>query len=147
MISERLLNPKTEVLSNKAASTRLRHITTCAYCGLDGTQWRGPDGECWHIDHVYPRSKGGLSVASNLVRACAFCNSSKGANYGTEWHPRRTALTAALQEWDYRDRSAYAWNDAAHIAWLEQSLEEHRIALDALRQKIALERLFRNEKQ
>jgi hypothetical protein len=136
--------PNTEILSNNAAKTRLYHVSSCAYCGLDGTSTHGPDGEYWHIDHVYPRSKGGLSVASNLVKACAFCNSSKGANYGAEWQPRRSAITAALEPWDWKNKTGHGQLIEHRLAFLEQSLEEHRIALDNLRQKIRIDILLRS---
>jgi hypothetical protein len=42
---------------------------TCHYCGIR----RGLT-----VDHVVPASKGGPSVASNLVTACRICNIRKG---------------------------------------------------------------------
>ena len=41
----------------------------CRYCG----------GEADSADHVFPRSRGGLTVERNLVAACRSCNSRKGA--------------------------------------------------------------------
>lgn len=42
----------------------------CPYCGLAlGTR---P-----HLDHIYPVSKGGLSITENLIWCCAKCNSEK----------------------------------------------------------------------
>lgn len=32
-----------------------------------------------HIDHVFPRSRGGQNNPENLVLACVHCNESKGA--------------------------------------------------------------------
>ena len=43
----------------------------CVYCGT------GVKEATLHIDHVYPQSKGGLSIASNLVTACSNCNMGK----------------------------------------------------------------------
>jgi len=42
----------------------------CAYCGSKSGKLT--------IDHVIPISKGGATVAENIVPACAFCNGSKG---------------------------------------------------------------------
>lgn len=42
---------------------------TCQYCGST---------KQLTIDHVLPRSKGGLHIWSNVVAACATCNSRKG---------------------------------------------------------------------
>lgn len=42
----------------------------CPYCG-------GPLGETPHADHIYPVSRGGRSVHTNMVYVCAQCNSMK----------------------------------------------------------------------
>ena len=42
----------------------------CPYCG--GTLGSNP-----HLDHVYPVSKGGLSVSTNLIFVCLQCNQRK----------------------------------------------------------------------
>jgi hypothetical protein len=59
----------------------------CAYCGQSGDMERGPDGRTWHIDHAYPRSRGGGDERSNLVLACSTCNLSKSGKLG--WVARR----------------------------------------------------------
>ena len=33
-----------------------------------------------HIDHIFPRSRGGQNNAENLRLLCEYCNESKGAN-------------------------------------------------------------------
>ena len=45
-----------------------RDAQTCVYCGLRADT----------IDHVRPRSRGGLHVWTNVVAACARCNHRKG---------------------------------------------------------------------
>jgi 5-methylcytosine-specific restriction endonuclease McrA len=50
----------------------------CRYCGMHGEAERGPDGEPWHIDHVYPLGRGGKTTPRNLVLSCAACNLEKG---------------------------------------------------------------------
>ncbi len=50
----------------------------CTYCG--GTT-------DLHCDHIFPRSRGGLDVESNLTTACGPCNLSKGARTPEEWRP------------------------------------------------------------
>lgn len=47
----------------------------CRYCGAVATE----------LDHVKPYSRGGLTIASNLVAACSLCNESKGARTPEEW--------------------------------------------------------------
>ncbi len=45
---------------------------TCRYCGK-----QAPEAQL-HIDHVTPRSKGGMDEMDNLVVACVECNLGKG---------------------------------------------------------------------
>lgn len=52
----------------------------CAYCG--GTPRKG---QRLTRDHLEPISKGGRTIQSNIVPACASCNSSKGADDFKEW--------------------------------------------------------------
>lgn len=49
---------------------------TCRYCGLTG------DGVTFHIDHVYPVSKGGINHIDNLVTSCEKCNLRKRDKLG-----------------------------------------------------------------
>ncbi len=46
---------------------------TCKYCGKNPTQ----DKIKLHIDHIIPRSKGGLDIESNLITSCQECNLGK----------------------------------------------------------------------
>jgi 5-methylcytosine-specific restriction endonuclease McrA len=52
----------------------LKPGTRCTYCGAPATE----------LDHVYPHSKGGPTIASNLVPACKPCNSRKRDRIPTE---------------------------------------------------------------
>jgi HNH endonuclease len=45
-----------------------RDGSLCVYCGSEANT----------VDHVIPKSLGGLTVERNLVAACRSCNSSKG---------------------------------------------------------------------
>lgn len=47
---------------------------TCRYCG-------STDGP-FHIDHVYPVSKGGETSYDNLVTSCPYCNGQKKDRIG-----------------------------------------------------------------
>lgn len=44
----------------------------CVYCGSEATV----------VDHIVPKSHGGLDLPSNLVAACFRCNSAKGSSCG-----------------------------------------------------------------
>lgn len=69
------------VVGESWRSLRLRVLArdrfTCVYCGATDLPL--------HCDHVMPRSRGGMDVESNLVAACAPCNSSKRAMTPEEW--------------------------------------------------------------
>jgi 5-methylcytosine-specific restriction endonuclease McrA len=45
-------------------------VHSCPYCGNDL-------GQIPHADHIYPVSKGGLSVSKNMVMVCSKCNLKK----------------------------------------------------------------------
>ncbi|HEX5689096.1 MAG TPA: HNH endonuclease, partial [Roseiflexaceae bacterium] len=55
--------------SRRGVLTRDRE--TCQYCGVQ------PGGEELTIDHVLPRSQGGISTWDNCVLACVACNKRK----------------------------------------------------------------------
>jgi 5-methylcytosine-specific restriction endonuclease McrA len=57
-------------LTRRTVLTRDQH--TCQYCGTQ------PGQKHLTLDHVIPRSRGGLNVWENVVTACAACNQRKG---------------------------------------------------------------------
>ena len=61
----------------------------CAYCDKSATTW----------DHVVPISQGGQTSPSNIVPACARCNSSKKNSELFEWL-ERTSRTPSQQLFD-----------------------------------------------
>jgi 5-methylcytosine-specific restriction endonuclease McrA len=71
----------TELIPARTARRRFRQEILsawehrCAYCGRDaGT-----------LDHVHPASRGGMTVAENLVACCAPCNLAKGSREVLSW--------------------------------------------------------------
>jgi 5-methylcytosine-specific restriction endonuclease McrA len=76
--NERLLTVKAKAAAFDEASRdlasqvkkRLSVQTYCPYCG-------GKLGAEMHADHIYPLSKGGLSISSNMVFVCVTCNMKK----------------------------------------------------------------------
>ena len=69
-------NPRKSLLRKGLLSTRFRVLHRdnfhCWYCG------RGPeDGVKLHVDHVNPKSNGGVDSIDNLVTACVDCNQGK----------------------------------------------------------------------
>ena len=49
----------------------------CAYCGTTKGKM--------HLDHIIPKSRGGLNTLENLTVACSACNWSKGNKLLSEW--------------------------------------------------------------
>ncbi len=72
---------------------------SCIYCGNPSES----------IDHILPRSKGGLSNTENCVPACLGCNGDKSDNEAFYWYrrqkfydPRRAMALRAWNEGDIR---------------------------------------------
>ena len=71
----------------------------CIYCGEASES----------IDHVKPRSKGGLSITENCVPACLSCNGDKSDTEAFYWYrrqrfydPRRAIALRAWSDGDIR---------------------------------------------
>ena len=88
-------------LRNRRWRKSLHEFTSnsCIYCGKNSES----------IDHVKPRSRGGLSTTDNCVPACLSCNGSKTDNDAFEWYrkqrfydPRRSMAIRAWTEGDIR---------------------------------------------
>lgn len=56
----------------------------CAYCGCTPHK-----GKSLTRDHLQPVSAGGITTQSNIVPACASCNSSKGAEDFKDWYMKQ----------------------------------------------------------
>lgn len=61
--------PRQELTPTRHALLR-RDVHRCQYCGMNGRPLT--------IDHVIPRSQGGIEGWENLVVACVACNNRKG---------------------------------------------------------------------
>ena len=91
----------------------------CIYCGKSSES----------IDHVLPRSRGGLSITENCVPACLSCNGKKTDNDAFEWYrqqsfydPRRSMAIRAWTEGDIRlALRLLKWAQPKHIETLKNS--------------------------
>ena len=61
----------------------------CVYCGSTDTP---------SIDHIIPIDKGGTQDPKNLIRACAFCNSSKRNLFFIDWYIKTKRNLRSLSE-------------------------------------------------
>jgi 5-methylcytosine-specific restriction endonuclease McrA len=78
LLEYRRIPHQTRALSRK--NILLRDRNSCQYCGVVL-----PAGELT-LDHVLPRSRGGLSTWENLVACCHSCNRRKGNHLLSELH-------------------------------------------------------------
>ena len=98
-------------LTRRAVLDRDTHL--CMYCGIRADT----------IDHVRPRSRGGLHVWTNVVAACARCNHRKGDRLLSElgWHlevapSQPPATVAVVMGWAKKDpawQRYLTWNTLA----------------------------------
>jgi 5-methylcytosine-specific restriction endonuclease McrA len=98
----------------------LRDNYRCQYCGIRASS------EELSVDHVVPRSKGGLSTWTNCVLACHVCNVRKGSRTPHE-AGMRLLRTAAQPRWPVyltfgSDRKRDSW---------QRFLSESRSSRDA----------------
>ena len=91
----------------RASSLRARIIARdryrCQYCGRKGTAFD------LTLDHLLPKSRGGRTLAENLVTACQVCNNRKGDRTPEEARMPLITNPAAL----YYGLERAAWRDAA----------------------------------
>jgi 5-methylcytosine-specific restriction endonuclease McrA len=78
-----------EILTPPVGARRIMKLAhrdgwRCAYCGVE-TCFTGRDGPRATVDHVVPKSKGGLNHMANCVVACEACNNAKADQ--EEWSP------------------------------------------------------------
>jgi 5-methylcytosine-specific restriction endonuclease McrA len=84
-------------LGRLAKQIKARDGHACVYCGAT----EASSGAPLHLDHLTPRSAGGLDVASNLVLACRSCNCRRHDLPLAVWAkvaaPRLTFTSAAIR--------------------------------------------------
>lgn len=77
LFRQRSASRRQKIKRSKRVKVFARDGHKCAYCG-------DTDGP-FHIDHIYPVSKGGSNRIENLTVACWSCNLSKGCKTMMEW--------------------------------------------------------------
>lgn len=95
----------------------------CAYCGKPPI-----DDSSLTIDHVKPRCRGGEDRTSNVIPACASCNSGKGSENWIEWYQRQLFYKIEnelrIQKWLRSDLSDFK-------QWREDNSSGHLIISEA----------------
>jgi 5-methylcytosine-specific restriction endonuclease McrA len=97
--------PSTAVTFSRRNVAKRDHYV-CQYCGAQ------PGAESITIDHVVPRSQGGVSTWANCVAACTECNARKGDRtpeqagmklrrrpVRPEWKPFYATLGGQVESW------------------------------------------------
>lgn len=111
----------------------------CRYCGATA-----PDVKL-HVDHVIPTTLGGTDDPTNLVAACAPCNTGKASTSPDEAHVQeadsRAYLWAAamkvaaderLASYDYRESAVADFLENWNVwTWTDSHGEKHTIELPA----------------
>jgi len=92
-MSERQLLFDLDCLQKRRARKRFRkdifdYWDNCAYCGRSRPTT---------LDHVLAKRRGGLTIKSNLVGACADCNLRKGCIDFMEWFRGQVCWTVAKE--------------------------------------------------
>ena len=84
----------------------LRDLFTCQYCNetLDSRELT--------IDHVLPRSQGGITSWENCVTACKDCNSDKGSKI---WRPNRKPYKPGY--WTLVSSVRRTYTNLRHPSW------------------------------
>ena len=94
---EHRTRPRRESLGKRLGRTALRiHARdghACTYCGATAQAAGAP----LQIDHLTPRSAGGLDIPENLVIACRRCNSARQDRSVAAWIVYATTLGLALR--------------------------------------------------
>lgn len=94
----------------------------CAYCGRKTNKWT--------LDHIIPKSKGGVTRRWNLIRCCSRCNGNKSDNDLLPWYrPQRF--------WDEdRENTLFHWmrenSTMDAMSALEESLRKGNLNDEAL---------------
>jgi 5-methylcytosine-specific restriction endonuclease McrA len=105
-----------EILTPPVGARRIMKLAhrdgwRCAYCGVE-TSFTGRDGPRATVDHVVPKSKGGLSHLANCVVACQACNNAKGDQ--EEWSPPEVdEPKAEIPQDGLAERPSPCWGEVA----------------------------------
>lgn len=92
---------------------------TCKYCGYAGQNLT--------IDHVLPKSRGGLDTWQNLVTSCLECNNCKDNRTPEEWG--RELIRIFSKETDDVSSLPFTWN-STQVALLESRIRRRGSALE-----------------
>ncbi len=101
----------------------MRDKHRCQYCGKKGTVFE------LTLDHIVPKSKGGKTIAENLVAACTTCNNRKADRTPSEARMPLLANPAAL--YFGLERAALQHQAEARPEWRKYLYLEHANAMVA----------------
>lgn len=90
------------ILKYSRRNVFMRDHLTCQYCGKKGTV------DTLTIDHIVPKSKGGLNTYENVVSACKPCNNKKRDRYLSE-SGMKLLSTPIAPNWYNKVRNHNSW--------------------------------------
>ncbi len=90
-----------------------------AICPYTGEQLgRNPLDSDLEIEHIFPQSRGGISIMENLVITRRSTNADKGDRTPVEWLGRTRAVElASRMRWSNRKREVFLWEAAECPDW------------------------------
>lgn len=95
----------------------------CAYCGHPPI-----DNASLTIDHIKPKCRGGEDRTSNVIPACAECNSSKGSRDWLEWYSDQSFYSVygewRIRQWLRSDMSDFGEWDESDARIIDQYVDK-----------------------
>lgn len=79
------LDKRRPLTAAERASVWQKTSGRCSYCGVELTL-RGGHANTMHVDHFFPKSKGGACDMGNLMPACPSCNHTKHAKVAAQFY-------------------------------------------------------------
>ncbi len=89
-----VVSPRNTSIRDAHRRTIARGRPPCGICGDDiDYSLRYPDPDCYVVDHIHPRAKGGADDLENKQAAHNRCNRAKSDKLAADHRPARTFVT------------------------------------------------------
>lgn len=99
LLSKRKINIKVYPIPARLRWTVLsRDNFRCIACGLSSKE------TVLHVDHIYPKAKGGLNTISNMQTLCALCNMGKSDKIISSGNNKQKKYSHLFDEFDISEK-------------------------------------------